>query len=229
MNRDPAALDDLVAADCVMEAIQPAPDGARYEGRDACLAFWVALVEDLDTRFDPEEVVVMGDHATIRWHYRFGATPADTVAGVTLVRVRDGQIVEALGFSKTGGVPLAPTEATTVQPILCTRDTARLSAFYTDLFDATEELRVPGTKGPFLVTLRFGGATLGLVDYKKGADVAPGRVTVAVFVKDVDALLPRVEPAGGTVLGPANDMPWGHRIAHLTDPDGNRVNLTQRL
>jgi hypothetical protein len=31
-------LDDLVAEDCVTEAIQPTPDGARYEGRETCLA-----------------------------------------------------------------------------------------------------------------------------------------------------------------------------------------------
>ena len=50
-----------------------------------------------------------------------------------------------------------------------------------------------------------------------------------VVVADVDELLPQVEPAGGKVLGPPNDMPWGHRVAHATDPDGNKVNLTQVL
>jgi predicted enzyme related to lactoylglutathione lyase len=116
-----------------------------------------------------------------------------------------------------------------IQPILCTQDIERLSFFYAELFGAEEEMRVPGNKGPFFVTLRLGGAGLGLVDYKRGAKAAPGRVTVAVFVKNVDDLLPRVEPAGGKVLGPANDMPWGHRVAHITDPDGNPVNLTQQL
>jgi predicted enzyme related to lactoylglutathione lyase len=116
-----------------------------------------------------------------------------------------------------------------IQPILCTQDIERLSSFYAELFGAEEEMGVPGKKGPFFVTLRLGGAGLGLVDYKRGAKAAPGRVTVAVFVKNVDDLLPRVEPAGGKVLGPANDMPWGHRVAHITDPDGNRVNLTQQL
>jgi predicted enzyme related to lactoylglutathione lyase len=48
-------------------------------------------------------------------------------------------------------------------------------------------------------------------------------------VPDVDALLPRVAELGGAVRGPANDMPWGARVAHVTDPDGNAVNLTQVL
>lgn len=36
----PEDLDDLIAADCVLENRAPAPDGARYEGQKACLSFW---------------------------------------------------------------------------------------------------------------------------------------------------------------------------------------------
>ncbi|MER6943758.1 nuclear transport factor 2 family protein [Nonomuraea sp. NPDC000554] len=108
VDHDPTALTDLIGDDCVMEAIQPAPDGARYEGREACLAFWQALAEDRTTQFEPEEVLVAGERATIRWRYRFGDGPADSVRGVNLMHVRDGLIVEALGYSKTAGeVPLA--------------------------------------------------------------------------------------------------------------------------
>jgi predicted enzyme related to lactoylglutathione lyase len=116
-----------------------------------------------------------------------------------------------------------------IQPILCTNDIERLSSFYAQLFGAEEHMRVPGNKGPFFVTLRLGDAGLGLVASERGAKAAPGRIIVDVFVENVDDLLPRVEPAGGKVLGPANDMPWGHRVAHVTDPDGNPINLTQQL
>lgn len=108
VHHEPDALDDLVGEDCVMEAIQPAPDGARYEGRDACLAFWRALAADRTTQFAPEDVAVAGDRATIRWRYRFGDGPSASVRGVNLMRVEEGRIVEALGYSKTTGeVPLA--------------------------------------------------------------------------------------------------------------------------
>ncbi|MFF3668181.1 nuclear transport factor 2 family protein [Microtetraspora malaysiensis] len=108
VRHDPSVLADLIGDDCVMEAIQPAPDGARYVGRESCLAFWQALAEDRTTQFEPEEVVVAGDRATIRWRYRFGDGPADSVRGVNLMRLRDGLIVEALGYSKTAGeIPLA--------------------------------------------------------------------------------------------------------------------------
>ncbi|MFG1947455.1 VOC family protein [Nonomuraea sp. NPDC048826] len=111
-----------------------------------------------------------------------------------------------------------------VQPVLSTADVERLKSFYVELFGAEEHLRVPGRTGPFMIELRLGRAGLALVDHK-----AEGPSAVNVFVADVDALLPRVEPAGGKVLGPAKDMPWGHRVAHVTDPDGNQVNLTQQL
>jgi predicted enzyme related to lactoylglutathione lyase len=52
---------------------------------------------------------------------------------------------------------------------------------------------------------------------------------LSIDVADVDALLPRVEALGGTATGGANDMPWGQRVAHIKDPDGNVVNLTQTL
>ncbi|MBB4915333.1 nuclear transport factor 2 family protein [Streptosporangium saharense] len=100
----PEILDNLVADDCVMEAVQPAPDGERVEGGEACLAFWRTLADDRATQFSPEDVTVAGDRATIRWRYRYGDGPADSVRGVNLMRIRDGLIVEALGYSKTDGV-----------------------------------------------------------------------------------------------------------------------------
>jgi ketosteroid isomerase-like protein len=38
-HKDVAAIPDLVAPDCIMEAIQPAPDGLRVEGYEAKVAF----------------------------------------------------------------------------------------------------------------------------------------------------------------------------------------------
>ncbi|MGB8938712.1 MAG: VOC family protein [Streptomyces sp.] len=39
----------------------------------------------------------------------------------------------------------------------------------------------------------------------------------------------RVAALGGSVLGAPNDMPWGQGVAHIRDPDGNPVNLTQPI
>jgi ketosteroid isomerase-like protein len=91
----------LVDEQCVMEAVQPAPSGARYEGRAACLDFWQTLAVDTTSQFEPEDVIVAGDRATICWSYRFGPAPDDYVRGVNVMRIRDGAIVEALGYTKT--------------------------------------------------------------------------------------------------------------------------------
>ena len=100
-QKDPSAIPDLVAPDCVMEAIQPAPDGQRVEGYEANVAFWQAMVADPVGTFEVEDVVICGDRATNRWRYRFGDDEESSVRGVTLLLIRDGKIVEALGYAKT--------------------------------------------------------------------------------------------------------------------------------
>ncbi len=100
LERDPAAFVDLVADDCVMETMQPAPGGARYEGHDANVAFWQAMVLDRRGTFEVEDVWVAEDRAVNRWKYTFGAGKDQYVRGVTLLRVRDGKIAEALAYAK---------------------------------------------------------------------------------------------------------------------------------
>jgi ketosteroid isomerase-like protein len=100
-QKDPGAIPDLVAADCVMEAMQPAPNGQRVEGYEANVAFWQAMVVDPVGVFEVEDVVICGDRATNRWRYRFGEDEESSVRGVTLIVVRDGKIAEALAYAKT--------------------------------------------------------------------------------------------------------------------------------
>lgn len=97
---DPTFLTDLIAEDCVMESIQ-GPDGILYEGYSSCYNFWSALATDPNTHFDVEEIFVYGDRATIKWRYHWGQHKDHSVRGVNLMRVKNGKIVEALGYSKT--------------------------------------------------------------------------------------------------------------------------------
>ena len=101
LQHQPALLEGLIGEDCVMESIQPAPNGTRYVGRDACLAFWQALVADRSSQFELEDTLVAGNRAVIRWRFNFGA--GESVRGVNLMRVSDGRIVEALGYAKSPG------------------------------------------------------------------------------------------------------------------------------
>lgn len=119
----------------------------------------------------------------------------------------------------------------TIQSILCTPDVERLRGFYSALFDATQTLRVPDDGPVFYLGLRIGDSDLGLVTedtVRTGSARETGqRWAISFEVDDVDASLEQVESAGGRVLGPPNDMPWGQRVAHIEDPDGNAVNLTR--
>lgn len=97
---DPAALVELVATDCIIENTQPAPEGSRHVGREACLSVWQGLASAPGTQFELEEVFVAGERALIRWRYRFGPGERDSIRGVNVMRVREGLIVEALGYVK---------------------------------------------------------------------------------------------------------------------------------
>lgn len=118
---------------------------------------------------------------------------------------------------------------TSIQPIASTPDLPRLRAFYEKVLGATQTLRVPEDGPEFYVELRIGATTLGLVQEESTQIGAPVRIILSADVADVDALLPTVASAGGVVSGRANDMPWGQRVAHVLDPDGNMVNLTTWL
>ena len=102
VQHDGSLLEGLIAEDCVMESVEPAPDGTRYVGRNACLEFWQKLANNRDGAFADEEIVAVGEHAIIRWRYRFGPGLSKSVRGVNVMRVRDGLIVEALGYVKSG-------------------------------------------------------------------------------------------------------------------------------
>ncbi|WP_328876091.1 VOC family protein [Streptomyces sp. NBC_00287] len=87
-----------------------------------------------------------------------------------------------------------------------------------------------GAEGPaFYVGLRIGDTDLGLVAKTDPGSGAAPRVLLSIGVDDVDETLGRVAALGGSVRGGVNDMPWGQRVAHIQDPDGNPVHLTQPI
>lgn len=103
LQHDPSLLDGLIAEDCILENTVPAPDGARCVGREACLAVWTGIAGSRDGKFEPEDITVLGERAIIRWRYRWGDEPAQSVRGVNLMRVKDGLIVEGMGYVKGPG------------------------------------------------------------------------------------------------------------------------------
>ena len=95
-QRTPDGLIDIIGDDCVMEGVGPAPEGNRWTGYDECLAGWRELILDPEIRFENEQVDVDGELAVLRWRL----VAAEPFRGVTILRVHDGKIVEALGYGK---------------------------------------------------------------------------------------------------------------------------------
>jgi predicted enzyme related to lactoylglutathione lyase len=97
-----------------------------------------------------------------------------------------------------------------------------------------ETSRVPEDGPAFYVGLQIGNAELGVVADGDAHLDAPQRILLNVNVSDlgvgnVAGLLDHVEALGSRVLGPPSDMPWGQRVAHIQDPDGNTINLTEPI
>lgn len=99
-KHDPSLLTDIIAEDCVLENSSPAPDGARFVGGAACLQFWQEIAANEQLNFETEETWISSDRAIRRWRLRWGTADGDTVRGVNIMKVRDGKIVEGLGYVK---------------------------------------------------------------------------------------------------------------------------------
>ena len=112
-----------------------------------------------------------------------------------------------------------------ITPIITTDDPEGLVRFYSAVVGATEVMRHPEEGEVFYLGLEVGGAELGIVN-EPPASGAQTRIVLSFEVPDVDAARDRVESAGGTVGAPPQDMPWGQRVAHVNDSDGNELNLT---
>ncbi|WP_329274220.1 VOC family protein [Streptomyces sp. NBC_00691] len=118
----------------------------------------------------------------------------------------------------------------TIQPVIITADQDVLVGFYTKLFGAEEIFRVPAEGPAFYLGLRIGDTDLGLVaKTNPGTGAAAPRILLSIGVDDVVDTLGRVTALGGSIRSGPRDMPWGQRVAHIQDPDGNPLNLTQPI
>ena len=87
----------LCAPDVVFESTDPAPDGRRFEGRDAVRGAWAPIFDDSRSHFDTEELLVLGERVVQRWRFSWGSAH---VRGVDVIAVRDGLVAEKLSYVK---------------------------------------------------------------------------------------------------------------------------------
>jgi lactoylglutathione lyase len=115
-------------------------------------------------------------------------------------------------------------------PVVFASSVPRTTDFYERL-GFQRHVQLPPEGEPGYVGLRRGGSEIAVVAQQwpqdqYGATVAAGvRFEMFVYVNDVDAAVADLRQRDGTVLREPEDMPWGERVAYVTDPDGNPVAL----
>jgi len=117
-------------------------------------------------------------------------------------------------------------------PVLYASDVATVAAFY-ELLGFKEAYRFPpGTPDPGYIGLRRDRCDLGVASDESPrwlAGVRPGpgpRHELFVYVEDLDRMMSGLRRVSNVLREPAV-MPWGERLAYLTDPEGNIVALAE--
>src|SRR5438105_438677 len=114
--------------------------------------------------------------------------------------------------------------------ILYVSDLETSIAFYRDVLGLPFKFQDAG-----YVEFATQGTRLGLYEQRRaawltGQTVMPGSAAEVVFmVDDVDVEVRRLAARGAVVTSAPTDRPWGHRTAHLADPDGFIVELAQEI
>lgn len=93
----------MITDDCVFDTTAPAPDGTRFEGKDAVLEAWREFFRSSpNATFETEEIFACGDRCIVRWRYTWD--PHDVmgghVRGVDVFRVRERRIAEKRSYVK---------------------------------------------------------------------------------------------------------------------------------
>lgn len=101
-GHDAARVAQFLTDDTVFEDTSPAPDGKRYEGKQAVVAFWERwFAANPDARFEAEEIVTAGDRAVVRWVYhKMRAGQPWHLRGVDVFTVRNGKVAAKLAYVK---------------------------------------------------------------------------------------------------------------------------------
>jgi predicted enzyme related to lactoylglutathione lyase len=113
-----------------------------------------------------------------------------------------------------------------VAPSLFVRDLPRAMRFWRDVF-GMEKTFENGDPVSFVI-LKRDDAEVHLVLIRD--HVAPQENVMHMIVHGVDELYRRCQAAGGaTIVKPLRDAPWGLRTFVVADPDGNRIDIGQRI
>ncbi len=123
-----------------------------------------------------------------------------------------------------------------VTPYLSVNGGAAAVEFYTQVFGATERMRMPGPGDTIgHCELELGDSVIMLADEFPEMDAygpRPGTVspvTVSVYVEDVDAVFERAVAAGATSTRPVETQFYGDRVGAFDDPFGHRWSVATHI
>lgn len=93
---------DLMTDDVVFENTGPAPDGARYEGKQATRQFFEQFFRDSPNAvFESEDRFCTEDRCLDMWRYTWDPNgKPGRVRGVSVYRIRDGKLAVIQEFVK---------------------------------------------------------------------------------------------------------------------------------
>lgn len=117
-----------------------------------------------------------------------------------------------------------------VFPIINCADLPGTRAWYERVFSGVLAYRFPDEGEPVYLTLRIGAGQVALAQgtgpAMYGATPLPSTghaVDLCIYVPGLDAVV----AASGSVAVPPADMPWGERVAYVTDPEGTMILVIQ--
>jgi PhnB protein len=127
-----------------------------------------------------------------------------------------------------GKVNAIPSGYHTLRPYLVVNDASRAIEFYKQVFGAKETVRMGGPGGKVgHAELKIGDSMLMLSDEMPGSgnrspqSLGGSPVSVFMYVENVDSVFDQAVKAGAKADKPPEDMFWGDRFGHLTDPFGH--------
>jgi PhnB protein len=135
-----------------------------------------------------------------------------------------------------GAAKPIPDDYPQITPYLCVDRAAEAIEFYSQVFGATERMRMGGPGGKVgHAELQLGAGVLMLSDEFPDRGIRGPRtiggspVTLSVYVEDVDAVYDRAVAAGATGLRPVEDQFYGDRTGQFEDPFGHRWSVATHV
>lgn len=202
----------------LMQRVGAIGDGADIGAATTYRSLQRMLADGLVAQVDPAP-----DEDERRRPYRL------TDSGLSALGAEGRRMAALVGEAVARGVP---ERFHTITPQLVVSDANAAIAFYRDAFGARELVRALHETGRVTHAELSIGDSLLLIhddfsDLGGPAAPAPGRsgATIHLYLPDPDAAFDNAVAAGGRILLPLDDRPWGDRYGIIEDPYSHRWSI----